>query len=60
MISKSEYQVFKTLFKNGAFENLTFGRAFCNHFDIQDDKLATEENPEKADKMIVLNHLDWS
>lgn len=60
MISQDKYKGFKTLFQDGFFESLTYGRAFCNHFEIEDDLLAAEENPAKADKLIVNNYLDWN
>lgn len=60
MITQNDYKGFKTLFNDGYFDSLTYGRAFCNHFNIEDDVLAGEENPARADKLIVNNYLDWN
>lgn len=59
MINKDKYQGFKTLFNSGHFENLGYGAAFCEYFEIVDEKLGSENNPQKADKIIVNDYLEW-
>ena len=55
----SDYKAFKALYDAGTLGEVTLGVAFCNYFDILDEKLAAETDPKKADKHIINNHTDW-
>lgn len=58
-MSIAEYKSFKALWLQGTFGEVTLGRAYCNQYDIEDAKLATETDPLKAEKMILRDYLDW-
>ncbi len=55
----AEFKSFKALYDQETFGLITLGRAFCNHFDIEDANLAAEEDPKRAEKMILNKYLDW-
>lgn len=54
-----DYKAFKSLYDAGTLGEVTLGVAFCNYFDIVDEKLAGESDPKKADKHIINNHVEW-
>jgi len=55
----AEYYSFKALWAQGTFGEVTLGRAYCNQYDVEDAKLASEQDPLKAEKMIINQYLDW-
>lgn len=60
MVKLNDFQGFKTLFKDGYFEEQRFGQAFCNHFNITDADLFNELYPDKAEKLIVFNYIEFN
>ncbi len=59
MVKLVEYEGIKAIFKKGYFEEQRFGQAFCNHFLITDSVLFAEMYPDKAEKLIVMNYLEY-
>lgn len=55
----STFKAFKALYDQETFGLVTLGQAFCNEFDIEDADLAREQDPKKAEKIIMNKYLDW-
>ena len=51
-VSQADYLVWQHEFVFDALQGLRYGQSFCNHFDITDNILFYERDPEWADTYI--------
>lgn len=56
-VARADYEQWRQEFVFDALQGLRYGQSFCNHFDITDNILFYERDPEWADLYIRDHYL---
>ena len=58
IINKTEFEQWKKEFSFDALHGLRYGQSFCNKFEITDNILFFQRDPEYCDNYIEENYID--
>jgi hypothetical protein len=56
-VSRTDYEQWRRAVVFDALQGLRYGQSFCNHFDITDNILFYERDPEWSDVYIRQNYV---
>jgi hypothetical protein len=56
-VSRADYEQCRRAVVFDALQGLRYGQSFCNHFDITDNILFYEQDPEWSDVYIRQNYV---